>query len=100
MVSYSDLPLVVPADQVKGVVADYARSLAGKSGKLHSQKGVTVGTDKLPGREVLIEMPKHFQRVRCLIVGRRLYMVAALGPKDFVTSKDADKVFDSFEITK
>ena len=47
-----------------------------------------------------IEMPKHFQRVRCLIVGRRVYMVAALGPKDFVTSADADKVLESFEVTK
>ena len=100
MVSYTDLAFVVPADQVKTVVADYARSLAGNNGKLQSQKSVAVGTDKRPGREVLIEMPKHFQRVRCLIVGRRVYMVAALGPKDFVTSADADKVLESFEVTK
>ena len=100
MVSYSDLAFVVPADQVKTIVADYARSLAGKDGKVLSQKDVKVGTDKRSGREVLIEKPKHFLRVRCLIVGRRLYQVVAAGPKDFVTSEDADKVIESFEVTK
>jgi hypothetical protein len=99
-VSYADLMLEVPADQVRGVVSGYVKSLAGKGGKVLSSKDCTIGPDKVAGREVLIQQPKNFLRVRATIVGKRLYQVVAAGPKDFVTSKDADKVLDSFEITK
>ena len=99
-VSYADLPLDVAADQVRGIVGGYLKGLAGPGGKVLSSKDRSIGPDKLPGREVLIQQPKTFLRVRATIVGKRLYQVIAAGPMDFVTSKDADRVFDSFEVVK
>jgi hypothetical protein len=90
----------VPAEQVRTTVSGYLKSLAGPGGKVVSTKDTTVGPDKIAAREAIIQQPKNFLRVRSTIVGKRLYQVIAAGPKDFVTSKDADKVFDSFEITK
>jgi hypothetical protein len=100
VVSYSDLPLAVNAKQARDVLAGFAKSVAGKGGKVLSGKEVAVGPEKLPGRDVLIEQPKNFLRMRGVISGKRMYQVMALGPKDFVTSADADKVIESLEITK
>jgi hypothetical protein len=99
-VSYADLTVDVPADQLKSILAGYVKTLTGPGGKIVTAKDCTVGADKLAGREALIQQPKNFLRVRATIVGKRLYQVIAAGPKDFVTSKDADKVLDSLEIIK
>lgn len=99
-VSYTDLPLDVPADHVRGVLVGYVKSLAGPGGKVLSAKDATVGPDKLVGREVLIQQPKNFLRVRATIVGKRVYQVIAAGPKEFVTSKDANRVLGSLEIVR
>ena len=55
---------------------------------------------KHPGRDLLIEKPTTVVRNRVVIVGNRLYQVLIQGPKQFVGSKDADRFFDSFEVTK
>src|SRR5207253_8701494 len=99
-VAYTDLPIEVDAGQVKRTLTDYGRGLKGKGGKLVSEKSVPVGTDKLPGRDVLIEQPNNYLRVRAVLHGKRLYQVIAAGPKEFVTSKDADKVIESVEVVK
>jgi hypothetical protein len=99
-VSYADLGFEVPADQVKTVLAGFHKSIAGKDGKVLSAKDAVVSDDKLPCRDALIQQPKSFARVRALVVGKRVYMIAAMGTKEFVTSKDADKVLDSFSIVK
>jgi hypothetical protein len=100
VVSYSDLPLAPNAKQARDILEGFAKSVAGKGGKALSGKEVAVGPDKLPGRDVLIDQSKNFLRMRGVIAGKRMYQVMALGPKDFVTSADADKVIDSFEVTK
>jgi hypothetical protein len=72
----------------------------GPAGKLVSERDLTVGVEKHPGREVLIEKPKAFLRNRIVIAGSRLYQVMIQGPREFVTSPDADRFFDSFEVTR
>lgn len=99
-VSYMDMAFEVPADQVKTVLSGFHKSLAGKDGKVLSSKDAVVGDDKLPCRDALIQQPKAFARIRALIVGKRVYLIAAMGTKEFVTSKDADKVLDSFSLVK
>lgn len=61
---------------------------------------VTVGDEKFPGRDVLLETPNGVLRNRMVIVGRRLYQVMVQGSKEVATSPSADRFISSFEITK
>jgi hypothetical protein len=72
----------------------------GANGKTLSEKDVTVGTEKFPGREVLIEKPDAVIRNRIVLAGTRMYQVMIEGPRSFVTSPDADRFFDSFQVTR
>lgn len=72
----------------------------GTAGKVIEDKAVTVGTEKYPGRDLLIETPAGFLRNRAVIAGNRLYQVMVQGTKEVVTSPSADKFIASFEITK
>ncbi|MDB5306343.1 MAG: hypothetical protein JWO38_545 [Gemmataceae bacterium] len=72
----------------------------GADGKVQTDKEIEVGAEKYPGRDLLIEKPTTFVRNRVVIAGNRLYQVLIQGPKEFVTSKDADRFFDSFEVTR
>ncbi len=72
----------------------------GPDGKLVEEKDVTVGIEKYPGRDILIEKPDGFVRNRAVIAGRRLYQVLVRGPKEVVTSPSADRFLESFEITR
>lgn len=74
----------------------------GANGKVIEDKEITVtlGEEKFPGRDILIETPGGYIRNRAVIAGNRLYQVMVQGSKDVVTSPSADKFFNSFEITK
>lgn len=97
----TSLALVEPiaAGGEKAAVEQIAKAAAGK-GKVLSEKAMTHGKDKLPGRDCLVENPEHHMRYRAVLSGQRIYQLMVLGPKDFVTSKDADTILDSFEVTK
>jgi hypothetical protein len=72
----------------------------GSDGKVISEKNLTVGPEKLPAREVVIEKPGVVLRNRIVLAGSRMYQVMIEGPKEFVISRDADRFFDSFEVTR
>jgi hypothetical protein len=72
----------------------------GTDGKVIEDKAVTVGVEKYPARDVLIQKPNIYLRNRIVIAGSRLYQVMVQGPKDVVTSPSADKFLASFEVTK
>jgi hypothetical protein len=72
----------------------------GSDGKVIEDKALTVGVEKYPARDVLIEKTGFFLRNRIVIAGSRLYQVMVQGPKDVVTSPSADKFLASFEVTK
>lgn len=72
----------------------------GESGKVIEDKAITFGTEKYPGRDLLIEMPDGYIRNRVIIANNRLYQVMIHGTKEVVTSPSADKFITSFEITK
>jgi hypothetical protein len=72
----------------------------GGGGKLLSEKSVTVGPEKFPGREILVEKPDAVVRNRIVLAGARMYQVMIEGPRPFVTSAEADRFFDSFQVTR
>lgn len=68
-------------------------------GKIQSAKRVQL--QKHPGQEVLIEAPDNVTiRVRYYLVNDRCYELVAAGPKDAVTSEEADKFLNSFRPTE
>lgn len=100
MVSYVDAPDEV-AKKPAGPRLDKVRDgNKGTAGKVLEDKDVTVGAEKHPGRDLLIETPAGFLRNRAVIAGNRLYQVMVQGTKEVVTSPSADKFIASFEITK
>ena len=72
----------------------------GADGKVVEDKDLTLGAEKHPVRDVLVEKPTGFLRNRIVVVGRRIYQVMVVGSKDVVTSESADKFLASFEVTK
>ncbi|MBN9519308.1 hypothetical protein J0H58_12420 [bacterium] len=100
MVTYIDPPEDV-SKQPPGPRLDKVRDASkGADGRVVMDKEVTVGAEKYPGRDVLVEKPLYAVRNRVVIAGPRLYQVLVQGPKEFVTSRDADRFLDAFEITK
>jgi hypothetical protein len=99
-VTFIDYPEeVTKADPVKRL--DKVRDgNKGPNGKLLSEKAVEFGPEKYPGREVLIEKPDGVIRNRIILAGPRMYQVMIEGPRAFVTSPDAERFFDSFQVTR
>ena len=85
--------------------ADFAKrqkaaTIKRTEGKILSQKDITVGKEKRPGYELLIQTgPKQFIRQRALYVAGRLYQLMVAGTsRDAVTGATADKFVDSFRL--
>jgi hypothetical protein len=72
----------------------------GDDGKLLLDKPIELGVEKLPGRDLLIEKKDFHLRNRAVIAGNRVYQVMVQGSKEYVTSKEVDRFFESFEVTK
>jgi hypothetical protein len=99
-VTYADAPDAV-AKQPPGPRFDKVRDAnKGPAGKVLREKDLTLGPEKHPARDVLIESPAGCIRNRIVIAGNRLYQVMVRGPMDVVTSPSADRFLDSFEVTK
>lgn len=99
VMTYLDLPDPIGEGARKSTVEKTATAAAQK-GKVISSKERDHGPDKLPGRDCLFENDKHFVRYRSVLSGQRLYQLMILGPKEFVTSKVADGILDSLEVSK
>jgi hypothetical protein len=103
LVAYADIPIPAgeTAEQTQTRL-DGAKNGAIKNinGKLIREAKITLG--KHPGRQFSAELPgsKGVMKARVYLVGKRLYQIMAVGPKDFTDSADVKKMFDSFELTK
>jgi hypothetical protein len=93
----------------KGVKAVGAKKLlelteggvvTGSKGKLVKSSEIKFGNDKLPGRDVLIDLNGNLMHYGIVIDGQRMYMFGVAGSEEFATSKDGEAFFKSFEITK
>lgn len=100
LVTYVDAPEEVAKGPV-GPRFDKVRDAnKGDTGKVLEEKELTVGLEKHPARDVLIQTSTGCIRNRIVIAGTRLYQVMVQGSKDVVTSPSADKFLTSFEVTK
>lgn len=100
MVTYIDAPDDVAKQPAEGRLNKVRDGNKGTDGKVTADTPLTLGTEKHPGRDVMIEKPEGCIRNRIVIAGNRLYQVMVQGPKEVVTSPSADKFIASFEITK
>ena len=77
-------------------------AVSSSKGKLLSEKKILL--KKYPGREIRAEVPLGddpkggFLKCRIYLVGRRVFQVMAIGPKDEANAKEIDKFFGSFQI--
>ena len=100
LISYIDAPDEV-AKLPAGPRFDKVRDAnKGDGGKVLEEKDLTVGLEKFPARDVLIETRAGCLRNRIIIAGPRLYQVMVQGSKEVVTSPSADRFLASFEVTK
>lgn len=100
MVTYIDSPGDVAKAPAGPRLEKVRDGNKGADGTVLHDKELTVGVEKYPARDFVIEKPATTIRNRVVIAGNRLYQVMLQGPKDLVTSKDVDRFFDSFEVTK
>jgi hypothetical protein len=101
MVIYAD----IPQDKLKAPTPDQVLD-SGKKGleedfKLKNVKADpdAFGPKKYPARNITGDRDQLNLKGKIVLVGNRLYQVYAFGPKDFVTSKEADAFLASFAIT-
>lgn len=100
MVTYVDAPPEVAKQDPSPRIDKVRDANKGDKGKILDEKTLTVGVEKYPARDVVMQLPDGHLRNRIVIAGARLYQVIIRGPKDVVTSASADKFLDSFEVTK
>jgi hypothetical protein len=101
MASYTDFPDGAAKPENGGMLFDGVRTgLKGKDGKVLDEKEITIGVDKVPGRDIDIEKDKKRMKFRITLHNGRLYQVAVIGTPSFVKSKDATAFIESFELTK
>ncbi|MGL4420659.1 MAG: hypothetical protein ACRCZF_08350 [Gemmataceae bacterium] len=77
--------------------------MAGKYGTVKTEKTIsTTQADhtKLEGKEYLINYTKYSSRNRVFVNGQRLYMITATGNERDLTSKWANRFFESFTISE
>ncbi len=75
-------------------------AVCGPRGQVVRQQQVQVGAEKHPGREIVVERPDGWLRIRMVVVGPRLYQVMVRGSREVVTSPSADRFMEAFEPTR
>jgi hypothetical protein len=102
LVSYTDFPEGAARTDASETLFDgLARGLTGKDGKIvDEKKGLEVGPEKSPGREIEVEKDKKRMKFRVVLRDGRLYQAAVIGSPSFVKGKDATAFLESFELTK
>lgn len=103
-VIYSDLGADVvkaapAAKLLEGGEKGLAENFKAKVTKSGETKFKANGKD-YPAREIMAEKEDLHLRVTIILVDNRLYQVFVVGPKDLVTSKEADDFLKSFELAK
>jgi hypothetical protein len=108
LVMYTDLnadklketkPKDILAGGEKGLVENFKP-------KITSTKEIEFGKQKFPARQIAGEAYLAEEgisinlRLTLILADNRLYQVFVFGPKDLPKGKEADKFFESFEITK
>jgi uncharacterized protein (TIGR03000 family) len=102
-VSYIDFPAKTLEGKEPIAVLKAFRAGYRENKKFEGEKQIELGKDKVPGIEYRLDAGDGvFVRERLYQAGTRLntVFVAGVKDKDFLTSREADRFFDSFKITK
>jgi len=102
LVTYTDLPeAVLKAPQPEQVLASSEKGFVDTfKAKVTKSSATTFGPKKYPARQISGERDEWHIRTTLVLVGNRLYQVCVFGPKDFMTSKEADDFLASFTLTQ
>lgn len=100
LVSYADASAEVAQHPVAQRLDKVRDAVKGPRGKVLEEKELTVGYEKYPARDLLIETPEGFLRHRIVIAGARLYQISVRGSREVVTSPSADRFIQAFEVTR
>lgn len=101
LVSYTDFPAgAIKLETIPTLLNGARDGLAGKGGKVVSEKDIALGAGKTAGREVVVDKGKQQTRFRMLVKGNRFYEIAAVGAGEFVTGKGVTAFLDSFELVE
>ena len=101
VVLYVEIPALA---MVKAsVFFDSTQNAAGKNKgeKIEDAKDITVGKDKLLGREfVVVSAGGRKIKTRMVVAGTRAYTITISDLKDYATTDAATDIFNSFDVTK
>jgi hypothetical protein len=108
IVIYSDLNAdKLKTTKPKDILAGGEKGLIeGFKPKITSTKDIEFGKQKYPGRQIAGEAYLAEEgisinlRLTLILADNRLYQVFVFGPKDLPNGKEAEKFFETFEITK
>lgn len=100
LVSYADASAEVAQEPAANRMNKVRDAVKGPRGKILDEKELTVGYEKYPARDLLIETPEGFLRHRIVIAGARLYQISVRGSREVVTSPSADRFIQAFEVTR
>ncbi|MCX8138834.1 MAG: hypothetical protein N3E46_04045 [Gemmataceae bacterium] len=100
LVSYADAPPEVAQQPTASRMDKVRDAVKGPRGKILEEKELTIGYEKYPARDLLIETPEGFLRHRIVIAGARLYQISVRGSREVVTSPSADHFIQAFEVTR
>jgi len=96
LASFTEFPAEAVKPEVRGTLFDgVVKGLAGKTGKIVSEKEIAVGKEK--GREVLIDKGKQQMRFRLVVKDNRLIQLAAIGGGEFIKGSAATTYLDSLD---
>jgi hypothetical protein len=100
-VGYTDYPPSSVTDDDRQFLLDKIRdgSAAAIRGRVTAETKITIGKNKLDGRDFFIEHRGKTSRARIVLKGDRLNQLVASGPsKEWIASAAVTKFFDSFAI--
>jgi hypothetical protein len=103
--AYMVMHMAFPEGMLKAVPAaaildGAAKGAVAKSGGTElSNKEITFGAAKLPGREVVIDKDGKIARTQIILADPKMFILVAGGSKEEVTGKTGDAFFKSFELT-
>jgi hypothetical protein len=100
-VGYTDYPPISMTDDDREFLLDKIRDggAAAVQGRVTAETKITIGKNKLDGRDFYFEHHGKVSRGRIFLKGNRLYQLVASGPsKEWMASAAVTKFFDSFAI--
>jgi hypothetical protein len=101
IVSFNDYPDAVKNADPNQMLDGVRNGNKGQDGEIVEEDASKFGPDKLPARKILIKKPGGLYMKNMMILkGTRLYQVMVVGKKEALDSKEVEKFYKSFELTK